>query len=660
MKQGRRWAAAWVLGLTALAVAPSGSSAAPGPVGPRVVILGFDGMDPHLLHQYLAEGVLPNFTRFLDQGAAVTPFGTSIPPQSPVAWSNFITGRDPGGHGIFDFIHRDPQTLLPRFSASEARAPDKFWKLGRWKIPRGSGEVRNLRQGTAFWELLPDAGVDATIFKVPSNFPPVDCEVRSLSGMGTPDLTGSYGISTLITTDPPVVRDLAGGRIESVYLQDGRFTATLAGPRNTWRQGDPEVLAAVEGVVDQERRAVWLRAGTHEVVLKEGEWSDWVPVEFPMVPLLKSVRGICRYYLIATAPDLKLYVTPVQLDPMRPEMPISTPSGYSRDLAEQTGPFYTQGLPDDTSALENGFFDDADFVHQSDLVMDELLAQLRAELDRFARVKRGLLFFYFNSPDQTCHMTWRNMDPGSPTHAQADLTQAGRIRQVYVNLDRALGVTLDRAGPDALVMVMSDHGFAPWNRAFHVNTWLLGHGYLVLEEGAQPADVDMLRHVDWSRTRAYAIGLNGLYLNLAGRERDGIVQPGAEASALKAELKAALEATVDPLDGKPAIKHAYRADEVYHGAMRDTGPDIVIGYHRGWRGSNESALGRLTASEFSDNMLKWSGDHCIAADEVPGILLANRPVRRPDPSLVDMAPTILTLFGVPVPADMVGGDLFSR
>ncbi|MBK7189845.1 MAG: alkaline phosphatase family protein [bacterium] len=662
MRQCCRQVVVVLLAVSAVTAAGPGlrTAEAAAEAGPRVLILGFDGMDPVLLRQYLDEGALPNFSRFLAQGAVVTPFGTAIPPQSPVAWSNFITGRDPGGHGIFDFIHRDPQTMLPRFSASEASAPDKFWKLGKWKIPRGSGKVKNLRQGTAFWELLPGADVDATIFKVPANFPPVDCEVRSLSGMGTPDITGSYGISTLITTDPPVERDLAGGRVESVYLQDGRFTATLAGPRNTWRQGDPEVLAAVEGVVDQEHEAVWLRAGTHEVVLKEGEWSDWVPVDFPMVPLLKSVHGICRYYLISTSPHLKLYATPVQLDPERPEMPISTPGGYSRELAEETGLFYTQGLPDDTSALENGFFADADFVRQSELVMAEHLAQLKSELDRFAGVERGLLYFYFNSPDQTCHMTWRNMDPGSPTHAHADPAHAGRIRDVYRDLDRALGLAIDRAGSDALIMVMSDHGFAPWNRAFHVNTWLMNHGYLVLDEGTMPTEVDMLRHVDWSRTRAYAIGLNGLYLNLAGREREGIVQPGAEAQGLLARLKAELEAVTDPLDGKPAIKYAYRADEVYHGAMRDTGPDIVVGYHRGWRGSNESALGRVTESEFSDNMLKWSGDHCMAADEVPGVLLVNRPIRRANPALVDMAPTILTLFGVPVPADMVGGDLFSE
>ncbi len=660
MTRMRRQVATLLLAVMAAGTLAPFAQAAPVPAGPRVVILGFDGMDPILLKQFLAEGALPNFQRFLAQGGQFTPFGTSIPPQSPVAWSNFITGRDPGGHGIFDFIHRDPKTMMPRFSASEASAPDKFWKLGAWKIPRGTGKVRNLRQGTAFWELLPPAGVDATIFKVPANFPPVDCEVRSLSGMGTPDITGSYGISTLITTDPPVERDLAGGRVESVYLQDGRFSATLEGPRNTWREGDPQVLAAVDGVLDQERGSVWLRSGTYEVVLKVGEWSDWVPVDFPMMPVVKTVHGICRYYLISASPNLKLYVTPVQLDPSRPEMPISTPPGYSRELAAQTGPYYTQGLPDDTSALENGFFADADYVHQSELVRGEHMRQLSAELDRFAKVRRGLLYFYFNAPDQNCHMMWRNMDPSSPMHASADPALAGRIRQVYQELDGALGLALDRAGPDAIVMVMSDHGFAPWNRAFHVNTWLFQNGYLVLRPGVEPGRVDMLLGVDWSKTRAYAVGLNGLYLNLAGREREGIVKPGADEKALLAELKAKLEAVTDPIDGKPAIKYAYRADEVYHGAMVGTGPDIVMGYHRGWRGSNESALGRLTDTVFTDNMLKWSGDHCMAADEVPGVLLVNRPIRRANPALVDMAPTILKLFGVPVPADMVGGDLFSE
>jgi len=637
-----------------------GCAAAGAAPAPRVLILGFDGMDPRLVEQFRAEGEMPNFDRFLAAGGQLTEFGTSTPPQSPVAWSNFITGRDPGGHGIFDFIHRDPETLLPFFSTSEAKGPTRFFRIGDWKVPRDAGEVRNLRQGRAFWELLADAGVDVTIFKVPSNFPPVECEARSLSGMGTPDITGNYGVSTLITDDPPVRGDVAGGRIEAVLVDDGHFTAQLLGPRNTWREGDPEATVPVRGTVDRDRRAVWLDVDGTAVVLDEGQWSGWVQVSFSMVPLLKSVRGICRFYLIEAAPALRIYVTPVQIDPLEPEMPISTPSGYSRELAEAVGLYYTQGLPDDTSALENGFLSDDQYVQQSDLVLQERTRELRYELDRFSRLESGLLFFYYNSPDQTCHMCWRNMDPGSPTHDASDPAHAERIRDVYRELDAVLGLVLDRVGEDTVVMVMSDHGFAPWNRAFHVNRWLYDEGYLVLKNGVAPADVDLLHGVDWTRTRAYALGINGLYVNLAGREARGIVSPGAERQALVAELAAKLEAVVDPLDGRRAIKHADRSDVVYEGPLAQAGPDIVIGYFRGWRGSNESALGQIPDRAFGDNMLKWSGDHCIAADEVPGILMANRPIRRADPALVDMAPTILTLFGVTPPAEMVGGDLFSE
>ncbi len=626
--------------------------------GPRVLVLGFDGMDPQLLARFRAEGAMPNFDRFLAEGGSLSAFGTSIPPQSPVAWSNFITGRDPGGHGIFDFIHRDPVTLMPFFSASEAKGPTRFIHLGKWKLPREGGDVRNLRHGTAFWQILADAGVDATIFKVPSNFPPVECEARSLSGMGTPDITGNYGISTLITDDPPIKRDLAGGRVDAVFVRKGRFTASLPGPANTWRTGDPEAKVVVNGTVDSQSRNAWLDVDGTEIVLREGEWSDWVSIGYPMVPLLKTVHGICRFYLISIEPTLRLYVTPVQIDPAHPEMPISTPDGYSRDLAEAVGPYYTQGLPDDTSGLENGFLTDDQYVQQSDLVLQERTHELRHELDRFATLKSGFLFFYYNSPDQTCHMTWRNMDPDSPTHAASDPRQAQRIRDVYRELDGVLGLAMDRAGDDAVIMVMSDHGFAPWNRAFHLNTWLLDHGYLVLKDGVDQAQVDLLQGVDWSRSRAYAVGINGLYLNLAGREAHGIVPPGAAQEALLAELCTGLEAVVDPLDGRRAIKHAYRADQVYHGDMAGRGPDIDVGYYRGWRGSNESALGQIPEMEFEDNMLKWSGDHCIAADEVPGIIMANRPIRRADPALVDMAPTILGLFGITPPADMVGGDLF--
>jgi predicted AlkP superfamily phosphohydrolase/phosphomutase len=646
----------WILTTLALLLA-AGSAAAAG--GPRVLVLGFDGMDPRILAELRAQGDMPNVDRMLARGGQLRELGTSIPPQSPVAWSNFTTGRDPGGHGIFDFIHRDPQTMLPTFSASEATPPTKFWSLGGWKLPRDDAEVRNLRRGTAFWELLAGAGVDVTIFKIPSNFPPIDCEARCLAGMGTPDMTGNYGISTMITDDPPRERDPSGGHVKAVTLDRGRFSARLPGPKNTYRQGDPQATVEITGRVDAVSRAVWLDVGGTEVVLGVGDWSDWVTVSYPMVPLLQSVSGICRFYLIAVEPHLRLYVTPMQLDPRDPAMPISTPNSYSRELAEAIGPYYTQGLPDDTNALENGFFSDDDFVRQSRLVFDENRRQLAYELKRFATLESGLLFFYFNSPDQTCHMCWRNMDASSPTHTAADHRHEGRIREVYRELDAALGLALDGTSDDTVVMIMSDHGFAPWNRAFHVNTWLLENGYLVLREGVAPSAVQVLQGVDWTRTRAYALGINSLYLNLNGREAQGIVNPGREQEQLLTELVDRLQATTDPLDGRPAIKYAYRADRIYHGEARTGAPDIVLGYHRGWRGSNESALGAIPPAVFSDNLLKWSGDHCIAADEVPGILLSSRPILRDDPSLVDMAPTILRLFGVIPPPDLVGDDLFS-
>jgi predicted AlkP superfamily phosphohydrolase/phosphomutase len=634
---------------------PGMTTAAAG--GPKVLVIGFDGMDPVLLRQYLDEGVMPGFQRFLDQGGQLEEFGTAIPPQSPVAWSNFITGRDAGGHGIFDFIHRNPQTMLPYASTSEAKGATRFFRFGSWKIPRDGGDVRNLRQGRAFWEILADAGVDATIFKVPANFPPVECEARSLSGMGTPDITGNYGISTLITDDPPLERDLAGGQVVSVWLDDGQFSAELIGPRNTWREGDPEATVPLVGRVDPASRSAWFQVDQTEVVLNEGEWSDWITVHFPMVPLLKSVSGTCRLFLMKTEPYFRLYVTPIQIDPMDPEMPISTPPGYSREVAEATGLYYTQGLPDDTNALENDFFSDADFVQQSGLVLQERLDQLAGELDRFAALESGFLFFYFNSPDQSCHMVWRNMDASSPTHRHADPDHQGRIREVYRELDQALGLALDRVDEQTIIMVMSDHGFAPWNRAFHLNTWLLQNGYLHLQEGVDPEGVEMLAGVDWPRTRAYAVGINGLYLNLAGREVEGIVPASGEA-ALLAELQSRLEAVVDPVTGQRAVKYAYRADQVYHGPLARSGPDIVVGYSRGYRGSNESALGKVTDEVFADNMLKWSGDHCIAADEVPGIIMANRPIARREPELLDLAPTVLELFGIQPPAEMVGGNIF--
>jgi predicted AlkP superfamily phosphohydrolase/phosphomutase len=631
----------------------------------KVMVIGFDGMDPQLLERFVAEGAMPNFARFMHDGD-YAPLGTAVPPQSPVAWADFITGQDAGGHGIFDFIHRDPRTLIPFLSTSEAKPSTRFFKLGKYKFPRDAAEVQLLRHGTAFWELLADAGVDVTIFKIPSNFPPVDCEARQLSGMGTPDILGTYGVFTYITDDPPADTDLAGGRVVVVSTDSGRFSADIPGPLNTFREGEPEALVRLDAVLDPAHPAASFLVGDTRFVLQAGEWSDWVTLRFPLVPWLRNVpgladkaqvTGICRFYLMETRPSFRLYVTPIQIDPREPAMPISTPPDYSRELAQAVGPFYTQGLPEDTKALEEGVLSDDDYVSLSGNVLQERLAQLRHELTRFRGLRSGFLFFYFNNPDQNCHMFWRAMDPSSPLHAEA-LAHEHRIRDVYAAMDAALGEALAATDARTTVIAMSDHGFAPYNRSFHVNSWLLENGYLTLQPGVDRASVNYLSGVDWARTQAYALGINGLYLNLRGRESRGSVDPATRESLL-AEIAAKLEAVVDPADGQRAIKYAYLADRIYHGPYAAQGPDIILGYFRGYRGSNESALGEVPGGTFSDNRLKWSGDHCMAADEVPGVIVTNRPLLKDDPTLRDLAPTLLRLFGVAPTPEMTGSDIFA-
>jgi len=627
--------------------------------GTKVLVLGFDGMDPNMLQQWRDEGLLPNFDRFIAAGAQFQSLGTSIPPQSPVAWSTFSAGVDPGGHGIFDFIHRNPETMLPFLSSGSAQAPDSDWKIGDWKIPRGGGTVENFRQGRAFWQELDDVGIDATVFKVPANFPPVECEARTLSGMGTPDILGTYGIFSYITDDPGVDTEMDGGHVIPVRAVAGRIETFISGPVNSYRVGDPQSEVELAITLDPEHGAAFFEIEGDEFVLQEGEWSDWVELSFPMVPVFKNVAGICRFYLLETTPHFRMYVTPIQIHPKQPELPISTPPGYAKELAEDVGLFYTQGLPEDSKALERGVLNDAQYASQSDQILHEREDQFTYELQRFAELDEGFLFFYFNSPDQSCHVFWRAFDEDSPTHAAADPHFRDRVRDLYVELDGVLGEALDAVGDDTHVMIVSDHGFAPFHRMFHLNAWLYEHGYLHLRPGVDPADVEFLVGIDWSRTRAYGIGINGLYLNLRGRERRGIVNQGREADELLAELVTGLEAEIDPERGVPGIKYAYRADVVYSEAYRDRGPDIILGYDSGWRGSNECALGEVPDVIFEDNDMKWSGDHCMAADEVPGIVLTNRPFVQPAPSLVDMGPTILRLFGLEPPAGMTGRDLYA-
>ena len=613
-------------------------------------------MDPQLLTRFMQEGKMPNFATLAQRGSFKR-LTSSIPPQSPVAWSNMITGMNAGGHGLFDFIHRDPKTLALYFSASRVEAPKHSIHLGSWVIPLGSGSAEQLRRGKAFWEILDDHGIPNSVFRIPANFPPVAAKGETLSGMGTPDLRGTYGTFSFYTDDPTAVAGaVEGGQVIPVQVENSQVISKLIGPDNSFRKGSPAATEPFSVAVDPLESVARIAVQDHEFVLREDEWSNWVKIEFQLIPFFGKVKGMCRFYLKQAHPRFQLYVSPINIDPADPALPISTPSSYSRFLSEEVGEFYTQGIAEDTKALSDGVLDDKEFLEQSRTV----LAEHRRIFDlQFPKFQKGVFFFYFSSLDLNSHMLWRLIDPEHPAYDATLASQYGSVLQeFYQQMDQVLGEVLPKLNEHTTLLVLSDHGFAPYRRSFNLNTWLLNNGYVTLKSDANPDNNEPLANVDWSKTRAYGLGLNGLYLNMHAREREGIVTPGAEADALLKEIKEKLLAVRDPKNNLPVITRVDFAADVYQGPYTHDGPDALVGYNRGYRAGWKTILGAFPPEVLEDNTNAWSGDHCMDYTLVPGVLLSNRNIAAGMPALTDIAPTILAEFGIVKPKDMMGQSVF--
>jgi predicted AlkP superfamily phosphohydrolase/phosphomutase len=584
-------------------------------------------MDPGFLERHWDD--LPNLAALRRQGD-FRRLGTTIPPQSPVAWSTFITGMDPGGHGVFDFVHRNPTTMQPFSSMAETEEPAHNLSLGPYRIPLSSGHVRLLRQGTAFWQLLEDRGVPATVIHIPDNFPPVKSTARTLAGMGTPDLRGTFGTFTFYTADPlELTHEVSGGQIVKVSLRNGHLVVPIAGPPNSLRTDRVPTSAELTADIDPQRPAARFRIGDEVFLLNEGEWSGWIRADFVLIPGVKSARGMFRVYVKQYRPVLQLYVSPVNLDPAAPELPLSTPDSYSRRMAQAIGPFYTQGIAEDTAVYRAGYFDLQEYLAQSRMVAEEQFAILR---HAFTEFRDGLFFFYFSTLDQNSHMLWGKHED--------------ELLKSYRAVDQAVGWVAARAG-SATMMVMSDHGFARFDRAVHLNTWLRSEGFLCLDDPAITGSGESFEHVDWAKTQAYAMGLNGLYVNLRGREKNGTVAGGTPHAELLRRISERLLALRDPRDGATVVDAVYEPRKIFHGNALEFAPDLIVGYAAGFRASWQTALGAAPEPILEDNRDAWIGDHCVDPRRVPGSLLANRPIRLSDPNLADLTVTILSEFGIP-------------
>lgn len=619
----------------------------------RVVVLGLDGLDPGRVRRLMSEGRLPHLKRLAERGA-FTDLATTLPPISPVAWSSFQTGVNPGKHNIFDFLNRNLRTYLPELSSTRIVEGVSGWRS--W-VGLGGASIRMLRKSQQFWKILGDFGIFSTILRVPITFPPEKFFGLSLSAMCTPDLRGTQGSFTLFSTDPAECRETTGGLRILVQRIAHRIDALLPGPPQSSQSGSAlnELRTPLRITISQEENSIELRVGRERIRLLPQQDSPWIHIEFRQ-GWFTRVSGICRFRVESLQPHFRLYVSPIHLDPERPAMPISHPSYYSLYLGKLHDAFATLGLAEDTWALNSGAISEAAFLDQAWAIHDE---RERMFFDALRRMQRGLTVCVFDAPDRIQHMFYRHDNAEHPANADRDITRYAHVLdQMYERMDNLVGRAAKEVDDRSVLIVLSDHGFCDFSRGVNLNAWLRDQGYLVTHQDTGTGDY--LKGVDWSKTRAYAFGLSGIYLNQQGRESRGIVPP-ADAAALRAEIIARLTDLPDPERGGRAIKRVYDTHQAYRGPYAGNGPDLVVGYERGYRASWENAVGRCDGSVIQDNTRFWSGDHCVDPELVPGVLFCNRPLVTDRPaSILDLAPTILDLFGVPAPRYFDGQSLWPQ
>lgn len=608
----------------------------------KVITIGLDGFEPKIAEAMLGRGELPNLRALREMGG-YSRIKTTYPAQTPVAWSTFSTGTNPGGHGIFDFLSRDPKTYLPILGLSRYEQKSAF-------VPP---KVVNLRRGTPFWNLLSAAGIPSTVIRCPCTYPPDEINGRMLSGVGVPDLRGGLGTSTYYTTQKDVIADHSE-RVLTVTVQDGKVKTYVIGPRDPRTRSD--FTFEINLTIDSRAGKVIIQSqgSPEKLEVGVGEWSDWLKVRFKL-GLLQSIRGLVRFYLRRLEP-FEFYASPVNFDPEAPLFPISHPAEYARELEARIGTYYTAGMAEDHDGLNNGRFDETAYLHQCHLVMEERRKMMLLELNRFSQ---GFFFCLFDTPDRLQHMFWRFREqdhPAYPGEAKLELFQA--IEEHYRQCDRIVGEALKFADDETLFICLSDHGMNSFQRGLNLNTWLYENGFLALKDGETPGEGDFFKNVNWDKTKAYSLGLGVIFLNLRGREANGIVHP-EDASQVKEAIIRGLTGLKDPQRSKVAVRSVVTREQVYRGPFVAEAPDLIVNFSEGYRVSWDTPLGGVPEGLFADNTRRWGGDHVIDPLLVPGVLFMNKKFNPADPDLVDLAPTILKALGVAKGKEMEGKDLLA-
>ena len=706
-------------------LAPRAGAEEPPPQSPgasrrgRLIVLGFDGVDPNLAEAWMEEGKLPNLAR-LRRSGGYRRMLSSNPAESPVAWSAFACGANPAQTNIFDFLRRRAGSYNPEYAlVTETEEPllaswllraglalgavlpgglaaglvrlatrRRLWGwmsfvvatvvagvgavlvLFRW-LPRKLPRPVSQRRGRAFWELLAQAGYRTSCIRIPVAFPPPTLPGgRILAGLSVPDIRKTNGTFSYYATDLAAAADTeAGGKVIPVTIKDGRIDTHVIGPKNFTQAPPQDVLLPLTITIDRAAATARLRCSGQSQTLRAGQWSDWFELKFPLNPII-NLWGIAKFYLTSLEPEFRLYLSPVNFHPHRlpPTVNLSYPRRFVSQLARRVGLFKTLGWDFATWGLKDGRLGEAPFLTDAFATMETKWQVMKTELERddwdcFVGV--------FEATDRIQHMFWWTREPDHPAY-DPDLarTYEDTILRTYQRVDDIVGRVLERYVDErTLLMVMSDHGFASFRRGVNLNTWLVQEGFLALRSTGSGADRqwklkdlfgqgEFWPNVDWPKSKAYALGLGQIYINLIGREPKGAVKPGEEYREVKRQIQQRLRQLRDPRTGGPVVVEVYDRDDIYRGPFFERAPDLVLGFEPGYRVSWQTALGGIPPGNLEDNPEKWSGDHCsVDPGRIPGVLFVNRPFRRDEPRIFDIAPTVLEFFGLAVPAEMDGEPL---
>jgi predicted AlkP superfamily phosphohydrolase/phosphomutase len=619
----------------------------------RVVVIGFDGMDYNLMNKFTKEGKsFPNFEKLAKEGT-FTPLWSTEPPISPVAWSTFSTGVNPGKHNIFDFLATDRSTYMPKMSGSEIIPPKKVLKIGKYDIPISKPKIELMRKSKSFWKIISKKGIFSAVLRIPYSFPPEKFYGLMLSGLGTPDLRGSQGSFSFYTDAKSEDSEVADGIREKLEkLENSAYNGVIKGPGNPFVKGNPPLQLNFKLTVNKDKKTAEMAIGKETYHLEQGQTHPWIKLEFKAGFI--KISGIAQLVLEDTGP-VKLYISPINIDPEKPSMPITHPRILSVYLSKLLGPYATLGMAEDTWALNERVLSEEGFLRQ---VYDYQAEREKMFFDTFKKFKKGLMVQVFETTDRVQHMFWRYFkDSGSPADTPCEKESVvNAVYESYKAMDDFLEKLFKKMRDDDLLIIVSDHGFSAVNRDFHLNSWLHKEGFLVLNDGKKFSD-KWYADVDWSKSKAYGQGLHGIFLNMKDREKFGVVGKGEEAEKIKDEIKRKLLKLKDEKTGQPVAKAVYKREELYKGPYVRNAPDVVIGYNLGYRVSPESAVNYVRDKIVTDNTRMWSGDHSFTREVIPGIFLCNRKINSKNPTLADISPTILEAFGIKPPAFIDGKDL---